>query len=568
MSAASTELDGAAGPSTLAVVLVLVVSPPTFANAPEIGRITPRAIAPDTTTEVLLEGRHLGSPLALWTGFPAEVTFADERGDGTRLRCSIRPAPGAHVGVHPLRLVTRSGISDLELVLIDDLASTAETGGEGDAAPQPLDAPVAVDGNCEELHTDRFTLEGVAGERLTVEVVAARLGSLLDPVLTIHDPDGRELAHSNDAPGLGADARLSFSLPSSGRCLIGVRDAIHGGGDRHFYRLRIGDFPEVTTPFPLGARRGATTSLAFAGAGAQETIAPLELSIARDAPRGITAVGARSRGGSASGLATVVADDLDELLEAEPNDTWSAAMPIGHPAAISGRFDAPGDADVYRLAARRGDRLRLAARTRSVGSPAHVALKLIDAGGRTIARSDLDAADEGVISHTFERDGEHALVVEELTGSGGDGHTYRVEIGRATLAVELTAAADTVFVEGGTELAVVVQCDREKFKGDVRLEIEGLGEEVTLEDAVIPSKEKETKLRARLESLGDGHPLRVIRIVGIVTSGPENNRTEHRIPVSTRPILGKRFPRMEHFPGDVEESITVFFAEMRRTGRF
>jgi hypothetical protein len=85
---------------------------------------------------------------------------------------------------------------------------------------------------------DVFRVEGTAGQRLTIEVLAARLGSPLDPLLTLYDAEGHILATSDDHGG-SADSRLDVTLPGSGACLIGVVDANGQGSPLHFYRLRV-----------------------------------------------------------------------------------------------------------------------------------------------------------------------------------------------------------------------------------------------------------------------------------------------------------------------------------------
>ncbi len=85
---------------------------------------------------------------------------------------------------------------------------------------------------------DVFRLEGRAGKSLAVSVVAAKAGSLLDPVLTFFDADGRTLTTADDTDG-GRDARVSLTPKADGPIFVAVNDAHDRGGSWHAYRLEM-----------------------------------------------------------------------------------------------------------------------------------------------------------------------------------------------------------------------------------------------------------------------------------------------------------------------------------------
>ena len=173
------------------------------------------------------------------------------------------------VGIGAVRLSTASGVSSLQLFMIDDLPTDLDAGKNTAnvtlAAAQPLRAGVAVDGNCEPLAARYFRLSGKKGERVSIEIVAQRLGSKLDPIVRLLDSTGRELAFCDDTPGLGSDCRFGYTFPADGECLIELRDANYDGGADYRYRLRVGDFPLATNLFPLGARAARREALPWKG---------------------------------------------------------------------------------------------------------------------------------------------------------------------------------------------------------------------------------------------------------------------------------------------------------------
>jgi len=76
------------------------------------------------------------------------------------------------------------------------------------------------------------------GDRLVVEVFAARLGSALDSFLSIHDGAGQVMGMSDDIEG-GTDSRLEFTAAKAGVYFAVVSDANDQGGPAYRYRVGI-----------------------------------------------------------------------------------------------------------------------------------------------------------------------------------------------------------------------------------------------------------------------------------------------------------------------------------------
>src|SRR5439155_5889213 len=132
---------------------------------------------------------------------------------------------------------------------------------------QALSVPCVVVGKADAEATDYFKFTVKANQRLSFEVLGRRLGSVFDPQITLYDATGKELpaGHSNDAPGLQTDPRLTYTFKEAGDYLLEIRDVMYRGGGDFWYRLRIGDFPCATTPLPMAAKRGSKVKVAFAG---------------------------------------------------------------------------------------------------------------------------------------------------------------------------------------------------------------------------------------------------------------------------------------------------------------
>jgi hypothetical protein len=90
---------------------------------------------------------------------------------------------------------------------------------------------------------DRYRLEVRAGEPVRVAVVAAALGSWLDPVLTVRNDQGVVIAENDDAPsveGESADSRLDLPAGTAGKVVVEVTDRFGDGGPGFAYRLVVG----------------------------------------------------------------------------------------------------------------------------------------------------------------------------------------------------------------------------------------------------------------------------------------------------------------------------------------
>ena len=85
---------------------------------------------------------------------------------------------------------------------------------------------------------DVYRFEGKKGDKVTVEVQAARWGSPLDALVTVYDADRRTLGAADDAKG-SPDPALTVTLPRDGAYFVTLIDAHDSGGPGSGYRLVI-----------------------------------------------------------------------------------------------------------------------------------------------------------------------------------------------------------------------------------------------------------------------------------------------------------------------------------------
>lgn len=121
------------------------------------------------------------------------------------------------------------GIVELEP---NDLPKTAQS------APVPALITGALRSPASRLpDIDCFRFKATKGQALELEVLASRLGSKLDAVLTVLDSGGKELVSNDDARG--RDPFLVFTPPDTAEYVARVSSLSGRSGDEFGYRLRV-----------------------------------------------------------------------------------------------------------------------------------------------------------------------------------------------------------------------------------------------------------------------------------------------------------------------------------------
>jgi hypothetical protein len=536
-------------PAALAVLIGSELSAQTLSHA------VPGAIAPGRMTEVVLHGAKLGGA-RLWTSFPADVQITSDPNakDPAQITCKFTLAAGVPAGIGGIAVATPAGMSDVLYVMIDELPSVLDSGNNHAAAgPQDVSLPAAIDGACDGTLADYFRFTAKAGQRVSCEVVATRLGWDFDPVVRLLDAAGRELLLVDDDPSGGADPRFLFTAPADGQFTLELADNRYKPGGR--YRLRLGEFPIVTTPLPLIVSAGAATSVSFSGPGV-EGISPLTvLAPTLDRPN-VLSIAPRADGNQAAGWTTLGVTDLPVALEAAAN---TAAT---FPGVVCGTLLQPGEQDLYEFTATKGAALAFRAITRSAGSAAIARLRLLNAAGSQVAESAVTDGDEPVLNFAFPADGTYKLAVSELAGRGGPDFTYAVE-GRVGPQFSLSLKNDKnnrvkhVLSAAGGALYLDVVCQRAGYDGPIRLAIDSptLGWQVF--SNTIPAKANETRLYVVPPLDWTPGDIAALRVVGTADIGGRRATAE----MATTAQLRAARPQTPYPPAWHEGAIFVLCGE-------
>lgn len=191
-------------------------------------------------------------PLGAQQGQDVDIALSGKNLSKTRLRGSLSKEAGE------IRYITakKGGYrSNLMPFAIGDLAETFEV--EPNSSPEKAQAikqPLVVNGRIQqEGDLDMFSFHGEQGDSVSIGVVARRLNSPLDSIITLTGPGldkpvrnddymDKDATHLHLGAGLvthHADSYLLHNLPATGTYYVTIGDTQAKGGHDYGYRLRI-----------------------------------------------------------------------------------------------------------------------------------------------------------------------------------------------------------------------------------------------------------------------------------------------------------------------------------------
>lgn len=432
--------------------------------------------APQTirrTEKIWFEGPMIGQP---------DSQKAEDYPSDYAARMTIQPQ--AATGVRWWRVATSQGVTASQKFIVGDLPEIVEREVDGAEPSTAVTTPVTINGRIfPREDVDVWSFQGRKGQTIRCEVTAERLGSPLDSQLEITDAAGKRLAVNSDH--FGTDSFLLFTPSVDGEYRVRIFDAAYGGLQTYVYRLTLSERPHVTSVYPLGAKRGTTAKLDLLGLRVGDK--PQSLSVPQDA--GDAFATTFSLGNETTNVVTLEAGDLDELLEAEPNDANDQTLAITASVVANGRIDRPGDADLWAFDAEKGQSVEFEIRAARLGSPLDSLLKLVAADGTELTLNDDATPNESDSRLRFLAQGTgryYVRVSDRSPNRGGPEFGYRLQMRTGgEPEFSLTLPSDAFIVERGMETGkpqrLKVQVNRGYgFDAPIDLVVDGLPAGVTL----------------------------------------------------------------------------------------
>ena len=418
--------------------------------------------------------------------------------------------------------------------------------------------------------SDYYQFSVEAGQRISCEVLSARLASDADPVVRLLDSDGDELLLVDDDASHGPDPRFQYQFERAGNYFLEVRDNRFRTGGR--CRLRIGDFPLVSVPYPLGGRLGSTCQFQFAGTAAIG-VQPVLLQLPNASDRRKLTIGAKYLGARSSSIATLVVSSLPERLEVEPNDSAVDATTVILPCALNGRLQRKRDRDYYSFPAKKGQAYAFRAVSRELGSPSVPLMRIHDVEGKQIAETEVTNVGDLTLRHRFQADGVYCLSVEDLLRRSGPEHAYRVEVEpdigfELSLKTEKGSTSLSLPANGGA-VKMPVQVGRHGYDGPIQLSFSAHFADCRSEDCsqdeacaqrnlllvegLIPATAEDHVVIIAVRDGTDPGTLMTVRLSGHATiNGREQTRALH-----TGRVVREAWPFLTTLPGWIDGLLAV-----------
>ncbi|MCU0704985.1 MAG: hypothetical protein MUF18_13495 [Fimbriiglobus sp.] len=414
-------------------------------NYPTLTTLASLGGKPGGTVDITLTGTNLTDVTQVWTSFGGKATIPEGQKDATKLSAKIEIPANTPLGFHSLRVATRAGVTAARPFIVEELPEVTEKENNKKAAPQAVANPCVVVGTATAEMSDFYKVPVKAGEPVTFEVLARRIGSPCDPVLLLYDAAGKELfgLYADDSPGLQGDCRLTHTFPATGEVIVEVRDTTYRGGADFAYRLRVGYFPGATTAFPLAVETGKSATVGFAG-GALDGIK----SVAVKGEGEVVYASPKREGGASGWPVPVRVHAHPETVEQEPNNTPDKANALPVPGGVSARFAKKNDVDHFKITAKKGQKLAVTALTFEVNSPAEVYVRVLDAKGAEVAKSNPTQIGTRV-EFTAAADGDYVIACEHTNYLFGPNEVYHLSVKPVTADFAVAVAFDRIDVPAG-----------------------------------------------------------------------------------------------------------------------
>ncbi|MHC4878506.1 MAG: PPC domain-containing protein [Planctomycetota bacterium] len=444
--------------------------------------IYPQTGQAGTTVDVTIEGSFLQEPEEVLfyqpgirctqlvpTNTRLDIRNGQQKEDkpGSSVKLTFTIAADAKPGEYQLRLRTRDNLSEMVTfwvtpfpVVCEEHAWVDAEGSRNDspefAQPIALNSTVAgyIPGPVPQDH-DWYSVECRKGQRLSVEAVASRLGTLHygglnDPAVRIYDEDGSEVGRNDDNSLHTQDPALTVTIPKDGRYFIHMHQQMdYEAGRLRHYLLHVGTFARPLVAFPLGGQAGTSLPVSLLGDATGELRQAVELP---ETPGDFEAAffdvdtpqepqpPSRNRV-----HVTSFADVFEAQQPTSPEHPQSIDQPL--PVAINGRIESEGEVDWFRFRAKKGQRYRVFGYGKTLDSELDPRIWIRPAPGNPSKRTyDIDDSQwepHDLVGHHYrhqvkqrldpvfifepDADGDWLIGVGDTRREFGPHHIYRIE---------------------------------------------------------------------------------------------------------------------------------------------
>ncbi|HEV3435796.1 MAG TPA: hypothetical protein VG122_00460, partial [Gemmata sp.] len=291
---------------------------------------------------------------------------------------SITIAPDTELGTKFWRVSSAFGGTRPRPFLVGDLPEFIET--EPNSLPElaeRITLPVVVNGQIAgERDQDYFVFAGKAGEVVVCDVMSARIGSPLDPVIAITDLNGQR--QDVQEVRVGNDPVMAFRVPKTGDYRLHVANLGFGGGPAYVYRITLSTKPFAVYAFPPVGRINETREV--------ETYTLNGTAEFRATKEKVTFPATVGQFFLRDSI-PLIASNLPEVAETGDNHSSKTAMELTVPVAVNGRFLTADEEDWFRFTAKKGEAFTIACQPFPRDSIASPVLSILATDGTAIIKA-------------------------------------------------------------------------------------------------------------------------------------------------------------------------------------
>jgi hypothetical protein len=475
-------------------ITVLALSVAALGGSPRLTHVNPGAGPRGGEIELELKGNNLADARELLfdtPGFTVTELKAPDEKEKNRLKAKVQIAPDVRLGEHTFRVITNSGISDIRLLYVTPFPVVAEAAEDKDVPdkPQPVSLGTTVFGRVQNEDVDRYEVEAKKGQRISVEVIGARLQTqqVFDTAIRITKADGTSLAEADDGAFTRQDPVSSIVAPEDGKYLVSIKDSTNSGQGECAYVMNIGTFPRPLAVYPAGGKTGEETKFTLIG----DATGPIQRTVKLpDQPEERFELFTED-GQPAPQPNFIRVSNFGNVLEAEPNNDVNTPtlVPGEAPIALNGIIEQKGDVDCFKFTAKKGVDYDINVFARKLRSPLDSIIDIYNLKGARLNGNDDAGNVDSYVRWKAPEDGEYVLAVRDQLFRGGPTFTYRVEINTVVkkvtawlpeMVINSSQERRAIPVPKGNRYATMVRVKRIDEGGDLNLNPEGLPEGVSV----------------------------------------------------------------------------------------
>lgn len=475
-------------------ITALTLSVTAFAGSPRLTHVNPGAGPRGGEVELELKGNNLADARELLFDTPGftvtELKTPDEK-EKNRLKAKIQIAPDVRLGEHSFRVVTHSGISDIRLLYVTPfpIVREGEEAKDGNTPPQPVALGSTVIGRVQNEDVDKYEVEAKKGQRISVEVIGARLQTqqIFDTSITVTKADGTSLAEVDDGAFTRQDPVTSVIAPEDGKYIVSIKDSTNSGQGECAYVLNIGSFPRPLAVYPAGGKAGEETKFTLIG----DATGPIQRTVKLPEQADERYELFTEDGQPAPQPNLVRVSNFGNVLEVEPNNDVNTPTPAPGevPMALNGIIEQKGDVDCFKFTAKKGIDYDVNVFARRLRSPLDSVIDIYNLKGARLGGNDDAGNVDSYVRWKAPEDGEYVIAIRDQLFRGGPTFTYRMEINTVVkkvtswlpeMVINSSQERRAIPVPKGNRYATMVRVKRMDEGGDLNLTPEGLPDGVSV----------------------------------------------------------------------------------------